>query len=118
MALIAPKEHNYQDRIVRDTLQYIHTHYHQPFTIEELAEEMHYSPNHLRYVFKRVTGRTLSEEITSTRLEQARRMLRDTAMRVHQISRQVGYTNPSYFIAQFMKKYGLTPVQYRNRGYL
>lgn len=118
MALIAPKEHNYQDRIVRDTLQYIHTHCQHPFTIEELAEEMHYSPNHLRYVFKKVTGRTLSEEITSIRLEQARRMLMDTSMRVHQISRLVGYTNPSYFIAQFLKKYGVTPVQYRNRGCL
>lgn len=118
MALIAPKEHNYQDRIVRDTLQYIQTHCQRPFTIEELAEEMHYSPNHLRYVFKKVTGRTLSEEITNARLEQARRMLRDTSMRVHQISRHVGYTNPSYFIAQFLKKYGVTPVQYRSRGCL
>lgn len=115
MALIEPGDHNFKDRIVRDTMQYIKAHYDQPFTIDELAEEMHYSPNHLRYVFKKVTGRTLSEEITNTRLEQARRMLRDTPMRVHQISKQVGYTNPSYFISQFLKKYGMTPIQYRNR---
>jgi len=118
MALMAPREQHHQERIVRETLSYIHTHYQHPFTIEELAEEVHYSPNHLRYVFKKVTGRTLSEEISTTRLEQARRILRDTSMRVHQISKAVGYTNPSYFIAQFLKKYGVTPVQYRNRGCL
>jgi len=29
--------------------------------------------------------------------------------------RMAEYTNPSYFISQFLKKYGMTPIQYRNR---
>ena len=110
---IASGENHYHERIVQSAIEYIHQHCGEPFTIEQLAETMHYSPNHLRYVFKHVTGHTLSEEISTIRMNQARRLLEETMLRVHEISRQVGYINPSYFISQFIKKYGVTPAQYR-----
>lgn len=113
MTLLTSAENNYHERIVQDTIAYIHQHFREPFTIEELADSLHYSPNHLRYVFKNTTGHTLSEEIASTRMNHARKLLEDTTMRIHEISQSVGYTNPSYFISQFLKKYGATPVQYR-----
>ena len=115
MTLLASPGNNYHEHVIQETVSYIHQHCHEPFTIEELAESLHYSPNHLRYVFKNSTGHTLSEEIASIRMNQARKLLEETTLRVHEISRRVGYVNPSYFISQFMKKYGATPVQYRQR---
>ena len=115
MTSLTSTENKYHDRIVHAAIAYIQQHCNEPFTIEQLAETLHYSPNHLRYVFKNSTGHTLSEEITTIRMNQARRLLEETTLRVHEISQQVGYTNPSYFISQFYKKFGTTPVQYRQR---
>lgn len=115
MTSLTSTENKYHDRIVHAAIAYIQQHCNEPFTIEQLAETLHYSPNHLRYVFKNSTGHTLSEEITTIRMNQARRLLEETTLRVHEISQQVGYTNPSYFISQFYKKFGSTPVQYRQR---
>ena len=115
MIPVSQRENGFHDRFVRAVTDYIHQHCGEPFTVEELAAELHYSPNHLRYIFKKATGHTLSEEIYNLRMDRARRLLEETTLRVHEISQRVGYVNPSYFISQFLKRYGVTPVQYRRQ---
>lgn len=44
-------------------------------------------------------------------------MLRDTGTGVNQISYELGFVDPSYFIKVFKKFEGITPLQYRNHTY-
>jgi two-component system response regulator YesN len=84
-------------------------------TIESFVEEFNFSPSYLRAVFKKFTGMTVLEFTTDVRLNKAVSMLQATSFQVNQISLRVGYKNPSYFCSKFYEKYGITPIQYRNR---
>ena len=52
--------------------------------------------------------------IINTRLENAKQMLSDGAQQIKLVSYSSGYDNPLYFSNCFKKKYGMTPLQYRN----
>jgi YesN/AraC family two-component response regulator len=115
MSLLSPAAWDSRENMVRDIRQYIEANYHKPFTIDLLAETLNYSPNYIRFVFNQVTGRTVLEEITEVRMTKAAAMLQGTPLKIRQISDKVGYTNPSYFCNQFIKRYGVTPLQYRGK---
>jgi YesN/AraC family two-component response regulator len=115
MSLLTPGAWDSRENMVRDIRQYIEANYHKPFTIDHLAGTLNYSPNYIRFVFNQVTGHTVLEEITEVRMEKAAAMLQNTPLKIRQISDKVGYTNPSYFCNQFIKRYGITPLQYRGR---
>ena len=56
--------------------------------------------------------------LTETRLKAAAGLLRTTDMSVCDISMEVGYQNVSAFNRTFKKRYGKTPVSYRQTWYL
>ena len=95
---------------IRDYLEY---NYSGVCSVEEMAEEVHLSPNYLRSLFKERMGQTILEYVTEYRLLKACELLKDKTLRVKEIGRLVGYDNESYFGTVFAKKYGVTPNEYR-----
>ncbi|MBT3272313.1 MAG: AraC family transcriptional regulator [Spirochaetales bacterium] len=85
-------------------------------SVHLIAERMSMSPIYLGRIFKESTSRSVSDNITITRLEKARRMLTENDMAVKDISRAVGFTNTRYFFTKFRNAYGVTPSQYRTQS--
>lgn len=81
--------------------------------ITYIAERFGVTDNYLGRRFKEVTGKTIASVITEKRLTEASLLLVETDKSVKEIMLGVGYTNSSYFSAVFKKRYGVTPVQYR-----
>jgi YesN/AraC family two-component response regulator len=48
-------------------------------------------------------------------MEKAQGLLRDTGLRVYDISQMVGYESPKYFSKVFKEVTGCTPKEYRDR---
>ena len=46
------------------------------------------------------------------KLDHARVLLDSAKFQVNEVAYQIGYTNPSHFIASFKKKFGVTPKKY------
>ena len=82
-------------------------------TLKDVAEKFGYNPDYLSVRFKKVTGQSFGEFITSIRLEQAKEMLKRDELSVDEISNAIGYSDKGWFIKQFKKAYGLTPAVYR-----
>ena len=101
--------------VVNQVRHLIELEYDAPLTIEYLAEKVYMSPNYLRTLFKDYTGETVLEYVTRTRINRSAELLRDTNMRVSDISRKVGYENPSHYCAVFRRQMGITPNQFRNK---
>lgn len=95
--------------------EYIEAHYTEGIRLFELAEHLHLCEKQVSRVIKREYGYSFSSLVNQKRLSVAAMMLRHTDMTVADIARRVGYDSDNYFYRVFKRKYGLTPVEYRNQ---
>ena len=63
---------------------------------------------------KEKSGKTFGELVKNVRMKKARTLLKGGNMTVETIAEKVGYQNVEHFTRLFKKKYGMTPVQFRN----
>lgn len=100
-------------RIVRDAMNYISAHFSEAVTLQDVAEHLHLNPSYFSRIFKRSSGSTFKEYLTKVRVEEAKRLLRNTDYPLLDIAIGVGFDNQSYFTSVFKRLTGLTPKQYR-----
>lgn len=95
---------------------YVKEHYSEPdLSVEFLAGMVDLSPAYFGKQFSNILNISCSDYITDVRLENAARLLRETALPVQEISDRVGVGSINYFYRLFKKKYGDTPVGYRKK---
>ncbi|MNI27485.1 HTH-type transcriptional activator Btr [compost metagenome] len=58
---------------------------------------------------------TFLQYLTTVRLNKAKALLKETDLKVYEISIQVGYKDTKYFSKIFEKSIGIKPIEYRNR---
>lgn len=92
---------------------YIYQHYGEDLNLEMLAEKVYLSSGYLSFIFKKETGMNLNRFIKVFRMEKATELLRNTNMKVAQVSEKVGFSNVSYFCRSFREYYGSSPESYR-----
>jgi two-component system response regulator YesN len=71
------------------------------------------SPNHLSTVFAQETGENFIEYLTRVRIDRAKSLLKNTAMKSAEITYEIGFSDPHYFSYIFKKNTGLSPREYR-----
>jgi 2-isopropylmalate synthase len=103
----------YQDERVTEIINYINTNY-LTVTLDELAEHFHLTKPYLSKYIKDKSGKTFGELVKNVRMKRARTLLKGGNMTVENIAEKVGYQNVEHFNRLFKKKYGMTPVQFRN----
>lgn len=113
ISFYAKQQENPNYHIIARIKDYLEHNYSGVCSVEEMAEEVHLSPNYLRSLFKDSMGQTILEYVTDYRLLKACELLKDKTLRVKEVGRLVGYENESYFGTVFAKKYGVTPNEYR-----
>ncbi len=100
---------------VQKAADYIKLNYSEKISIKEIADQLYLSPNYLSELFKKHTGKTISEYLTEYSMEKACQLLDHAEYRVGDVSGMVGIHDGRYFSNMFKKKYGMTPTEYRNR---
>ena len=101
--------------VVRRVKEYVQQHYGEPMTVDAIADEIHFSVNYVRSIFKEGTGQTILEYVTDYRFARACELLKDPTLKVREVANMVGYENISYFGSVFTKRYHLTPNEYRKK---
>ncbi|NLG85034.1 MAG: helix-turn-helix transcriptional regulator, partial [Firmicutes bacterium] len=92
---------------------YIRTHFHEPISTSIIAEKLGCNPDYLERQYKRVYGRTITEEIHARRIHYARTLLIDDTKNIDEIAFNCGFNDPAYFRRIFKRKEGITPSAYR-----
>jgi AraC family transcriptional regulator, arabinose operon regulatory protein len=105
----------YMDREMEVAISYFSSSYNLEINVKEYAYSKGMSTSWFIRNFKKYTGETPIQFITSARIMNAQILLETTAYSVNEISQIVGYSNPSYFSRAFRSKKGYSPQQYRNR---
>ncbi|MBT2293195.1 response regulator [Paenibacillus albidus] len=103
-----------QPKSIADEIkQYIHEHYGDDLTRNDLAEIVYLNPDYLARLFKRETGISLGSYITQVRIAAAKHLLETTNLSVYTIASKTGYTNYSYFSKLFKQEVELSPKEYK-----
>lgn len=96
-------------------LSYLHVHYNEDITMEQLAILCEMTPNHLSQIYKKERDISIMQDLRKIRLEKAAYLLSSTLHNVQDIAMVVGYSDSNYFIRLFKKQYGITPNEYRKQ---
>lgn len=107
------KDKDDQDERLTEILNYINTNY-LSVTLDELADVFGLSKTYLSKYIKDKSGKTFGDIVTNVRMKKARASLKSGNKNVETIAHEVGYQNVENFTRTFKKKYGMTPVQFRN----
>lgn len=83
-------------------------------SVDELASQAALSRSYFQHTYKRLFGRSVTEDIISSRLEYAKMLLTTTDYSIREIAEKCGYDNDVHFMRQFKNNTGLTPSLYRN----
>lgn len=85
------------------------------FSIKEVSKKLALNGSYLSQIFKRTTGRTMSDYLIDYRIQKGRELLDTTQESIQDISESVGYINPLSYTRIFKKKMKMTPREYRKK---
>jgi len=99
--------------VVQKTMILINNDISADLTLSSLAAEQNVSPGYLSTIFKKDTGKTLTQYIREKRLNHAVHLLNTTNLQVQTIALHCGIMDVQYFSKIFKKYTGKTPSEYR-----
>ena len=85
----------------------------QNTTLTTVADVVCLSPNHFSTIFSQECKTTFIEYLTNVRIENAKRLIKNTDMKVYDIAYECGFSDPHYFSYIFKKNTGVTPREYK-----
>ncbi len=102
-----------EDGIGIELLDFIKSNCAQHISLEKIASANHYNPAYFSRLFKKKTGMTFTEFVTTCRLDNAARLLSTTELSVGDVCTEVGFSNRTKFFRLFTDRFGTTPLKYK-----
>jgi len=94
--------------------KYIEQYYYDPdLNINVLGDKFNLSPAYLSKIFKEENGISILDYISKCRINNAKKLLKNTNKTIQQIAEETGFMSSSVFIRVFKKIEGTTPGVYR-----
>ncbi|MBM6996224.1 response regulator [Paenibacillus sp. DXFW5] len=112
--LLAGLRQKNENNTMFQVIQYVDEEYRSKLKLQTLAKKFHMNPTYLGQVFKKETGKPFNEYLNEKRIEEAKRLLKRTPMKISDIALQVGYPNTDYFISKFKQATGMLPSVYKS----
>lgn len=101
--------------IVRQAKNYTREHYSDnDLTLQKVADYAGISKNYLSKVFKDISGQKYWDYLTEYRIDQAKKLLRETNLSQSMICEKIGYQSEYHFSRKFKELTGISPNKYRN----
>lgn len=94
--------------------QYINNNYKYDITLKKLSNIFFINPVYLGKLLRKHLGMYFNDYLESVRIEEAKKLLRRTNLKLSEIANKVGYADANYFINKFEKVTQVTPTQYKN----
>lgn len=107
------KDNRKYSPVIKKVIEYINTYFSEEISLEGVADSFAINPSYLSRLLKKETGANFVEILTKTRLEVAKRLLRDPANKVNEVAERVGYKDYTYFYQVFKKVEGISPSEFK-----
>ena len=103
-------------RVVYEVMRLIQKKYaDSDLSVKSLAEAVFLTPTYLSFLFKKETGKTISDYIIEYRIEKSKEFLKEAQMKLFEVAGKVGYSDANYYAKAFKKMVGMTPSEFREK---
>lgn len=94
--------------------EYIQQNFKRNLTIREISRELFIHPTYLGCQINKWFGCSYTEYLHKLRMEEAKRILIETDLKLHEIAYSLGYVSYNNFLKQFVKYFSIKPNEYRS----
>lgn len=98
---------------IQQAVAYIRENFDRDLNMAVVSNHISMNYSLFSYVFKQYTGSNFVNYLKEIRIEEAKRLLEETDMKVIDISSRVGYENEKHFMKTFKASCGVSPSEYR-----
>ncbi len=106
------KDYNSDQNVTRDILDYLHGHYLQPLSLQEIATSLGYSRSSISHTFNKNVGCSIPEYLGRLRSRAAATMLLEQNTAVTDVAISSGFESVRSFYRIFKQCFGVTPSQF------
>ena len=96
-----------------EIIKYINMNISEPISLSTISSHINLSKEYISYIFKKETGKTVTDYINERKLFIAKEMILGTNYALSYISERLGYENYSYFTKVFKKRFDISPKELR-----
>ncbi|TDF99799.1 response regulator transcription factor [Paenibacillus piri] len=100
-------------KVIRDVIDYLNVNFRHDISLADAANHVYLNRSYLSYLFVQETGRNFSDFLTDLRMDKAKELFRNTALKNYEIADEVGYRDFRHFGQMFKRHTGMTPSEYR-----
>ena len=100
--------------LVRQAQGYIQEHHAQRLSLQDVADHCYVSQWHLSKLLNRHLGQTFYDLLNAVRVQQAKKLMEDPALRISEVAEQVGYADTAHFSRVFKRLEGISAAEWRN----
>jgi CheY-like chemotaxis protein len=100
-------------RLVRLAMVYLHNNYSEPISRREMAKHIGITEDHLTFCFRQELGITPILYLQRYRINQAKRLLKESHQSITDIAFKVGFSDSGYFSRIFRRETGMSPEKFR-----
>ena len=113
----APSDLEKVERL-RSILDYLHRHYGEKITLEEVARQVGLCKSECCRFFRRQMHQSLFEYLLDYRIGRSLPLLKEGRATVAEAASQVGFSNPAYFSKVFRSRMKRSPREYQKQSRL
>lgn len=99
--------------MIKEAIVYVNDHVHDAISIQDIADKIGVSKNHLLVKFKEETKQSIVDYIKSVKIAEGKLLLEYTTMTIVEISESLAFSSQSFFTSVFRQICLQTPKQYR-----
>lgn len=101
------------DQRMEEIVAYIRAHYNEELHLEDIATRFSFNYSYLSAFFNSQMRESFNDYLNRIRIEKACELLHEQSKSIAEISKEVGYSEHSYFCRVFRKVTGKTPSSWR-----
>ncbi len=110
---IFPSRESMENHLVSNMIHIIEENIYSEISITDICTNLNYSRAYLSKIFKLTTGYTLLEYISTLKIKEAKKLIREGRYNFTQISDLLCFDNPHYFSSVFKRITNMTPTEYK-----
>ena len=99
---------------VISAIEFIRNNYSRQICLEDIAEYAGVSRVYLSQIFKKETGKNISDYLVEYRLGKAKELLLNSNLKIYTIAELCGFGSAQYFNKIFKKMNGISPYQLKD----